>query len=99
MPFESLELDSQLDSLSLRKRKLPDGTAMARRRRSGELLEELLRFEDGEHEAQNDDEGRANGHGVLAVQSTNPAAAPLAPLARVAEGLAPERYRDALRLR
>ena len=34
---------------------------MARRRGGGELLEELLRFEDGEHEAQNDDEGRANG--------------------------------------
>ena len=34
---------------------------MARRRRGGELHEELLRFEDGEHEAQNDDEGRANG--------------------------------------
>ena len=34
---------------------------MARRRRGGELVEEPLRFEDGEREAQNDDEGRANG--------------------------------------
>ena len=45
----------------LRKKKLLDGTAMARRCRGGELPEEPLRFEDGEHEAQNDDEGRANG--------------------------------------
>ena len=35
----------------LGKTKLTDGTAMARRRGGGELLEEPLRFEDGEHEA------------------------------------------------
>ena len=34
---------------------------MARRRGGGELVEEPLRFEDGDREAQNDDEGRANG--------------------------------------